>query len=144
MEGTGVSAQGDWRRRVGRWTLVGLLSLAAVGLLMEAGLGISSAPAPPAASAPAGGEPSVGGVGSAGGIIVVAGQVTAESYGLYLIDLKAGTISVYQYLAGARKLRLLAVRNFTFDVQLDEYNTEPPVGEIKKLVQQHRRLSQTK
>ena len=48
---------------------------------------------------------------------------------------------MYQWQAGARKLRLLAARNCTFDLQLDEYNTEPSPNEIQNLVRQGRTLS---
>jgi len=110
-----------------KWLIVILLSAIATCLLLEVGRGTSEALADPS-------------TGQAGHVVAVAAKVTAETYGLYLIDLKHGTISVYQYLTSQRKLRLMAVRNFTFDVQLDEYNTEPPPREIRKLVQQHKRL----
>jgi hypothetical protein len=38
----------------------------------------------------------------------------------------------------------MAARNYKFDVQLDEYNTEPLPREIQKLVQQHKRLGGAK
>jgi hypothetical protein len=118
------------RAGAARWLPVILLSLLAACLLIE----LASGAADEAAE--------VSG-GAAGDVVVVAGKVTAESYGLYLVDLKNGTISVYQYLSSKRKLRLMAVRNFTFDVQLDDYNTEPSPREIQKLVQQHKRLGGT-
>ena len=126
---TRSGAFGD--RGAGRWAIVILLSVIATCLLLEAGLGGSGA----AADATS---------GAAGHMIAVAGQITADTYGLYLVDLKNGTISVYQYAkARTPQLRLLAARNITFDVQLDEYNTEPSPREIKKLVQQQQRLSET-
>jgi hypothetical protein len=111
-----------------KWLAVMLLGVIAAGLLLEAGFGTAPARAQVAARTP-------------GHLIAVAGKVTSETYGLYLLDEKNGTISVYQYVPARRKLRLMAVRNFRFDVQLDEYNTEPPVREIKDLVQKHKRLS---
>ena len=100
-------------------------------LLIEVGAGVSAVQA----------EVSVG---AAGEIVVVAGKVTAETYGLYLVDLKHGTISVYQYLSSKRKLRLMAVRRYTFDTQLDDYNTEPAPREIRDLVGKQKRLGATK
>jgi len=124
--------RGVARRRAARWVLVLLLAAAVGGLAIEAAVG-SGPEAPEEASAAA-----------AGRIVAVAGKITPDTHGLYLVDLKNGTISVYQYLGGSRKLRLLAVRNYTFDVQLDEYNTEPPVREIRKLVQERRRVTDEK
>jgi len=114
-----------------KWLTVVLLTVVATCLVLELGYGISDARAEVSS-------------GAADHVIAVAGKVTAESYGLYLVDLKNGTISVYQYLSSKRKLRLMAVRNFTFDVRLDDYNTEPSPRDIQKLVQQHKRLGETK
>lgn len=116
-----------------QWLVVGLLALAAAGLGIEAASGQSAE------------EPATEvSVAQSGQIIAVAGKITPETHGLYLLDLKNGTISVYQYLSGAHKLRLMASRNYTFDVQLDEYNTEPPVKDIRKLVQEHKRVADDK
>ena len=110
-----------------KWLIVILLTVIATCLLIELGRGLPDARA----------EVSTG---AAGRLIAVAGKVTGETYGLYLLDLDNGTISVYQYVSSNRKLRLMAVRNYRFDVQLDDYNTEPSPREIRKLVQQHQRL----
>ena len=131
MASTASGQRGGAPAAAARWFIVALLSVIAACLVIEAGWGTSAARAQPS-------------VGAAGRLIAVAGKVTGETYGVYLIDLNNGTIGVYQYLSGKKRLRLLAVRNYTFDAQLDEYNTEPPVREIKKLVQQHRRLTDTK
>jgi len=75
-------------------------------------------------------------------IFAVAGKISPESYGLYLIDRRRGTITVYEWLHGKPgKLKLAAARNCTFDLLLDEYNTEPPPSEIKSLVRQGQSLS---
>ncbi len=115
-------------RGITRWLVVALLGAVAAGLLIELGAG----------SRAARGQVSTG---RGEGIVAVAGRVTGDSYGLYLLDLQNGTISVYQYLTGNRQLRLMAVRNYTFDVQLDSYNTDPPPRDIKALVQQQQRLT---
>jgi len=77
---------------------------------------------------------------SAGNIIAVAGQVTSDSYGLYLFDRESNIMTVYQWVPGAQKLRLLAARNCTFDLQLDDYKTEPPPKEIRRIVREARSL----
>ncbi len=78
--------------------------------------------------------------------LAVAGRLTGDTYGLYLVDLENGIIAVYQWVPGARRtgtLRLLAARNTTYDLQLDEYNTEPSPREIQRLVGQSRRINST-
>jgi len=111
-----------------QWLIVVLLSVIATCLVLELGFGASSAGAQ---------------VTSAGGhdVYVVGGQITRDSYGLYLVDLKNRSLCVYQWLPGTRKLRLMAARTFSYDVQLDEYNADKPTPrEVKKLVEQHKRL----
>ena len=51
---------------------------------------------------------------------VHAGQLGRDIYGLYLVDHNYGTICVYQYDPRERKLKLTAVRRYSFDVQLNE------------------------
>ncbi len=77
------------------------------------------------------------------GLFAVSGQLDDDTYGVFLVDPQNDTICVYQFLPGTRrKLRLVAARNFTYDVRLDEYNTEPSPREIKKLVEQHKRIDE--
>jgi len=112
----------------GQWLIVVLLSLIATCLLIEVGFGTSSAR---------------GQISSAegGDIMIVGGQVTKDSYGLYLVDRKNRTICMYQWLPATRKLRLMAARTFSYDVQLDDYNADRPTpSEVKRLVEENRRL----
>jgi len=119
----------DLRLRTIRGLIVGLLAGAIGCLLLELALDAPKAAAqiPPAA------EP--------GRLLAVAGQITADTYGLYLVDRKSGIITIYQWSQRERKLRLLAARNTTYDLQLDEYNTEPSPKEIRQLVRKARSLS---
>ena len=117
----------------GRWLIVILLSVIATCLLIEVGRGLPAALGEPSVASSGGGE-----------VIVVSAQIAADAYGVYLLDTKRGTMAVYQFQPSKRTLRLMAVRSYGFDVQLDEYNTEPSPLEIKKLVQQQQRLSDTK
>ncbi len=118
----------------GKWLIVILLSVIATCLLIEVGNGADAALA----------DPSVAVAGAGGGVIAVSAQITADNYGVYLLDPKRGTMAVYQYQPKTRTLRLMAVRNYGFDVQLDEYNTEPSPREIQQLVQQQLRLGEAK
>lgn len=77
---------------------------------------------------------------SGGGVFAIAGQITRDNYGLYLVDPQSATICVYQFLPAERSLRLMAARTFTYDRRLDAYNTEPAPDEIGKLVDQARRM----
>ena len=119
----------DLRRLRARWLIVGFLACAACLLGVEV---VRSTPR-------ATGQ--VTAAGEAGRMLAVAGQVTGDSYGLYLLDRENGIITLYQWLPNIRKLRLLAARNVTYDLQLDEYNTEPSPGEIQKLVRESRSLN---
>jgi len=117
----------------GRWLVVILLSVIATCLLIEVGRGVPAARGEPSVASSAGGD-----------VIVVSAQLAADAYGVYLLDTKRGTMAVYQFQPSKRTLRLMAVRGYGFDMQLDEYNTEPSPLEIKKLVQQQQRLGDTK
>ncbi len=129
MENSAVTGAKNQQILLVRWSLVVLLAVIAVSLLVTLGLSAASAE---------GGSVSSGGKDD---VFVVAGQISRETYGLYLVDYKNSTICIYQYLPKTRKLRLMAARTYRFDVQLDEYNADNPLPrEVKKLVQQQRRL----
>ena len=110
------------------WLVVILLAVIATCLLIEVGFATSAARAQ---------------VTSAGakGVFAIAGQITRDSYGLYLVDLENATICVYQYLPGSRRLRLMAARTYVFDCRLDDYNNADPLPrDVKKIVEQQERL----
>ena len=126
---TGQSdAPGIGRRQ---WVVVVALAALTAGLLVEVGRSLADDDVllPP----PAGRQE--------GSIVAVPGQISRDSYGIYLVDLKNETICVYQYQTSPRTLKLLAARMFTYDTQLDEYNSEPSPREIRQMVTAHRRLT---
>jgi len=115
---------------VSRWAIVALLSVIATCLLLEVGALTSSARAQAGQAA-----------GGGGSVFAVAGKVTPETYGLYLVDTRRGTICVYQYLPATHKMKLMSARTYVFDMQLDEYNCDKPTPhDVKKLVEQQRPL----
>jgi len=114
----------------GRWAAVAALSVVAGAL---AGQLVWSPAAGAAASAATG-------AAGRGKIFAVAGQVSADSYGLYLVDPEKGTLCVYEYVARDRQLWLRAARTFEADMQLDSYNTMPPPKEVSKMAAEARRL----
>ncbi|MGA2265301.1 MAG: hypothetical protein ABSH10_02595 [Phycisphaerae bacterium] len=124
-------SQSDSPRAVGPawWLVIVLLAVVAGALVMErsrtavaVGQGVA--------------EPPVG----SKGLIAVAGQLSRDTYGLYLIDTEKGKMCVYQYQAANGQLGLLAVRNFVYDMGLDAYNTVPSPREMKDLVEQQGRV----
>ena len=110
-----------------RWLIVGGLALLTAGTLVQLGRAVDDAPGP--------------GFAAPSNVMAVTGQITRDSYGIYLVDLNNQTLCVYQYVSPQKKLRLLAARTFAFDSQLDDYNTEPSPREIRALVRQHPRLT---
>ena len=112
-----------------RHAVVLLLATIAACLALQVGLTLSPATAQDTAG------------GGTEGVFAIAGQVTPETYGLYLVDVRRGTICLYQYLPSTRKLRLMAARTFALDRQMENYNTEPDPREIKKLVAEQKPLS---
>jgi hypothetical protein len=81
----------------------------------------------------------VGAGGQPQGVFAVAGQITRNSYGVILVDPARHGLVVYEYDPGDRQLRLRAARNYTYDMQLESYNTDPKPGEVAELVRQARR-----
>ena len=113
----------------GRWSLVILLVVLAAGLLTQLVVSQATVHAQTHTSA------------TREGVFVVAGQISGETYGLYLVDYEKKTLCVYKYLPKDRQLRLMAARTYAYDVQLDEYNTQPLPRDIKKEVEKAKRLT---
>ena len=105
-----------------KWLAVASLAAIAACLLIEVGLSASVTHAQ---------------VGSAGGekIMAVAGQMTRDSYGLYLVDIENARICMYQWRPATRTLRLMAARSYIYDLKLEDYNSEPPLHEVRQLVE---------
>ena len=110
-----------------RWVVVAILGILAGGLLVEASRAV--------------GEGGDDALSPAPSVVAVTGQITRDSYGIYLVDTNNQTICIYQYVPSQRLLRLLAARTFAFDSQLDDFNTEPSPREIRELVRSHPRLT---
>ena len=70
-------------------------------------------------------------------MIALKSDLSPTSHLLYLIDSKQKVMSVYEYDSKKTKLKLAAVRQFSADHQLSEFNNEAPfVSDIQKLVRQ--------
>ena len=73
------------------------------------------------------------------GIFAFSGQLTARSYGLFMVDVDAGTVWCYEYQSSNKKLRLVAGRSWLNDKFLGNHNCEgPSPQEVGELVEQER------
>jgi hypothetical protein len=134
----------------GRWVVVALLAAVALGLSAELLRGQSGGPEPttdPLQSgkvfAISGGEDGRGVYlvdARKGRVFAVGGQIASDKYGIYLVDVEAGTMALYAWEPRKRKLRWLASRNFTNDLKIDDYNTELKPKQVKELAEQSRRI----
>ena len=68
-------------------------------------------------------------------ISMVPVQMSANTWGCYLLDADAQVLCVYQYVPGERLLRLQAARNIAYDRKLGAFNTVPLPREVADLVQ---------
>lgn len=114
-----------------RGLVVALLTVAALYLLIEAGRSGPTAQAQPATpETPA-------------GLIALTGPIGPDAYGMFLIDPKTRTMCVYRYLANTNKLQLLAARNVSYDLQLDDYNNAAKTPrEIREIVEKQKRIDE--
>ncbi|MBS3734913.1 MAG: hypothetical protein KGY99_08295 [Phycisphaerae bacterium] len=119
---------------VAKWLVVALLAVVATCLLIEVSVR-------PSAGAPVVVDDDQR-RSATRGTFAVAGRITQDTYGLYLVDPAAGSICLYQWQARERTLRLLAARTYVYDRQLDAYNTKLEPAEVRKLVAQQQRLSE--
>ncbi len=68
------------------------------------------------------------------GLFVMPAQLSGNNWGCYLMDVDRGTLCVYQYHPGSRRLEFVSARNFINDTKLQNYNTAPTPQEILDLV----------
>jgi hypothetical protein len=85
----------------------------------------------PAAYAQTSPQPIAGGAG----LFIMPAQFFTNIWGCYVMDVDAQTLCAYQYDPVSKQLRLMAARNFRYDRQLGNFNTEKPSPlEVKSLV----------
>jgi hypothetical protein len=107
-----------------------MLALVLVVLLSQ---GPSFLPAAFGQSVPAG-------AGSSPDVTVVPAQMSANTWGCYIVDKRNSTICAYQYLPGDRLLKLQAARAYAQDLQLANFNTSPSPQEVRDLVDKEQKL----
>jgi hypothetical protein len=70
-------------------------------------------------------------------------QLGPNTWGLYLMDVEAGTICVYKANPENSRFRLMAVRYFRNDRFLNDFNNDSPTPrEVLKQVEQQRQREQ--
>jgi len=110
---------------------VGLLANAAAWLWSQSGSSLQIA-------APAYGQAS-GQLVGARGLFMAPAQIGPREFGCYLMDVDAGTISVYKVDASSNRMRLMAARSFRNDRLLEDFNNDAPTPrEVQKLIQQQK------
>lgn len=67
-------------------------------------------------------------------LTIVPVQMSASTWGCYLLDAQAQVLCIYQYVPGERLLRLQAARNIAYDRKLAAFNTAPLPREVADLV----------
>lgn len=73
---------------------------------------------------------------TAHGLYVLPARLGDKSWGLVLMDRRQKVFCVYRFLESASRLRLVAARNFRYDLRLHDYNNSAPTpGQVKSMVQ---------
>jgi hypothetical protein len=73
-------------------------------------------------------------IGGGAGVFIVPGQFSVNTWGCYLMDVDAQTLSAYQFYPGDKQLRLIASRYFRYDRKLKNFNTTPSPDEVSQLI----------
>lgn len=75
----------------------------------------------------------------AGGVFAFSGQISRNTYGVFMVDVDAGTIWAYEIEQG--KMKLIAARSWYSDRHLEEFNIiGPSPKDIDALVSQQRQM----
>ncbi len=75
------------------------------------------------------------------GVYAFTGQVDANRYGLFMLDIEQGTVWFYEIenVGGARRLRLASARSWVYDRYLRDFNVSAPdVRTVQELVARQR------
>jgi len=74
-------------------------------------------------------------IAGGGGIYLMPAQFSSNTWGCYVLDVDAQTLTAYRFTGSDNTLRLTAARNIRFDRRLNQFNTEPAPAEIQALVE---------
>ena len=77
--------------------------------------------------------------GAARGVFAFSGQLSKGTYGVYVVDVDAMTIWVYEYLPQKSCLRLASARTWRYDRYLENHNIcDLPPDAVEKLIEDQR------
>ena len=75
-------------------------------------------------------------IAGGGGVYIMPGQLAPNTWGVYMMDIDAQTLQVYQYTPGDNLLKLKASRSYAWDRKLKNFNTgQPTPDEVRQLVE---------
>jgi len=78
--------------------------------------------------------------GGARGVFAFSGQLSKGAYGVYMVDVDAMTVWVYEYLPQKGCLRLAAARTWRYDRYLENHNIcDLPPDIVEQMVEEQRR-----
>jgi hypothetical protein len=78
--------------------------------------------------------------GGARGIFAFSGQLSKNTYGVYMVDVDAMTTWVYEYLPQKGCLRLAAARTWRYDRYLENHNLcDLPPDAVEQMIEDQRR-----
>lgn len=105
-------------RQTVHWVIAGLLALIAAILVARDGSLLT-------------GEPALAQQGMLGarGLFAFTGQLDKTRYGLFMMDVDAGTVWCYEYNPIKGRMKLAAARSFRFDRYLENLNQDEPTPE---------------
>ncbi|MCK6482687.1 MAG: hypothetical protein HUU22_02700 [Phycisphaerae bacterium] len=115
-------------RQTVHWIIAGLLAIIATVLIVRDG-------------GPLGGAEAFGQTQMLGarGLFAFTGQLDRTKYGLWMMDVDAGTVWCYEYNPVRQKMRLVAARSFRHDRFLSDYSQDSPTpAEVEELLKQAR------
>ena len=72
------------------------------------------------------------------GVFAFTGQLTKNSYGVFMVDVDAYTLWCYEYSTSKNMLRLVAGRDWRYDRYLRKFSTEPMPDVIQQMVEDER------
>jgi hypothetical protein len=78
--------------------------------------------------------------GGARGIFAFSGQLSKNTFGVYMVDVDAMTTWVYEYLPQKGCLRLAAARTWRYDRYLENHNLcDLPPDAVEQMIEDQRR-----
>jgi hypothetical protein len=92
-----------------------------------------SRPGAPGLVSPAYGAPLAQPIAGGGNLYLMPAQFPGGNFGAYIMDIDKQVLCAYQFYAGDKQLRFVAARKFSHDLRINEFNTTPPVDDMKKM-----------